>query len=140
LPQSPVQNSCQFPKLTAINSGTVNPILCCNCQLSRCHLFSYIVSIIFNCRFSTDSKSSSILAELICTTNPQLTQLSTQLAWGPFYIASGRTQQNTVSNDTSIVRHCRGNMFTEPLPSNGPLLWLHYPGHVTICINISQTL
>jgi hypothetical protein len=40
--QPRVQNSCQFPQsqLTTINSGTFNPILCC--QLSRCHLFPVI--------------------------------------------------------------------------------------------------
>jgi hypothetical protein len=69
LPQPPVQNSCQSPQsqLPTANSGTLNPILCCNCQLSRCHVFSVFLnsstldcylkklSQSFGCRFSTDS-------------------------------------------------------------------------------------
>jgi hypothetical protein len=83
LSQPPMQNSCQFPHLPTVNSGTwlstvdcqptalsqssnfhlerlsqssansgtLSPILCRNCQLSRCHLFS----VIFDCRFSTNS-------------------------------------------------------------------------------------
>jgi hypothetical protein len=35
---------------SSVDSETLNPILCCNCQLSR-HLFS----IIFDCRFPTNS-------------------------------------------------------------------------------------
>jgi hypothetical protein len=69
--QPPVQNSCQFPQsqLKTVNSGILNPVLCCNYQLSRCHFFS----VIFDRRFSTNS----------------------QLAWDPRYIASGQTQQKT---------------------------------------------
>jgi hypothetical protein len=46
LSHPPVQNSCQFPQsqLTTINSETLNQVLCCNCQLSRYHLFSVIPS------------------------------------------------------------------------------------------------
>jgi hypothetical protein len=36
----PVKNSSQF----TVNPGTVNPVLCCYCQLSRCYLFSGILS------------------------------------------------------------------------------------------------
>jgi hypothetical protein len=51
LSQPPVLSSFQFPQsqLTTINSGTLNPILCCNCQLSRCHLFSIINSPVLWC-------------------------------------------------------------------------------------------
>jgi hypothetical protein len=34
-------------RLPTANSGTLSPNLCCNCQLSRCHLFS----VIFDCQF-----------------------------------------------------------------------------------------
>jgi hypothetical protein len=60
---------CQFPQsqLTTINSGTLNPILCCNFQLptiSMLSLLNYLSS-------------------------------HSQLDWGPRYIASGRTEQKT---------------------------------------------
>jgi hypothetical protein len=71
LSQPPVQNSSQLHRsqLTTINSGTLNLILCCNCHLSRCHLFSVFFFFwqsstlechlnrlyqSFDCRFSTD--------------------------------------------------------------------------------------
>jgi hypothetical protein len=52
--------------LPAISSRKLNPILCCNWQLTRCHLFSVILPmttpeplpIIFNCRYSTNSQLS----------------------------------------------------------------------------------
>jgi hypothetical protein len=44
--------------------------------------------------------------------------------------------ENAVSNSTSIVGHNNGNMFTEPLPSNVRLLWLHYSGLQESCHNI----
>jgi hypothetical protein len=31
--------------------------------------------------------------------------------------------------------HCHGNLFTEPLPSNGRILWLHYSGLHASCHN-----
>jgi hypothetical protein len=90
--------------LSTVNSGTLNPILSCKCQLSRHHLFSIIISIIFDCRFSTDSRSSSVLVELNYTAILQLTQLSTQLVWGHHYAASGRTRKKTsFSNNPSIA-------------------------------------
>jgi hypothetical protein len=46
LSPQPVQNSCQFSQSqqTTVNSGTLNPIVCCNCHLSHCNLFSIILS------------------------------------------------------------------------------------------------
>jgi hypothetical protein len=41
----------------------------------------------------------------------------------------GANPQKTSSlNYSSIVGHCRGNVLTEQLPSNGCLLWLHHSG------------
>jgi hypothetical protein len=64
--------NCQLP---TINSGTLNPVPCCNCQLSRCHLKG-------------------------------LSQSFTQLAWGPCYIASGRTQQKTQFPNNPSIAAC----------------------------------
>jgi hypothetical protein len=47
--------------LPTANSGTLNPSLCCNCQLSRCHLFS----INLHCRFS--AKLSLGLGSSLCS-------------------------------------------------------------------------
>jgi hypothetical protein len=49
-------------------------------------------------------------------------------ACDPRYISSGRPQRKTPPslNNNSIVGRCRGNMFTEQLPSNWRFLWLHY--------------
>jgi hypothetical protein len=41
-------------QLPTANSGILNPVLCCNCQLSRCHLLSVIV----DCRLQS-SKSKT---------------------------------------------------------------------------------
>jgi hypothetical protein len=60
-----------------------------------------------------------------------------QLACNPRYIALGWTQQKTQPlYNSSIVERCRGNVFTEQLPSNGCLLWLHYCGFQESCHNI----
>jgi hypothetical protein len=66
LPQLTVQNSCQLSTLFSVPCRAQ-----LHCQPSTDSL------LIFNCRFSTDF------------------QLLTQLAWGPHYVASGRTQQKT---------------------------------------------
>jgi hypothetical protein len=51
-------------------------------------------------------------------------------------MASGWTPQKTQSlNNSSIVGRCRGNVFTEQLPSHVRLLWLHYAGFQTSCHN-----
>jgi hypothetical protein len=45
-------------------------------------------------------------------------------------------RENTASNSSSTVVCCHGDTFTQPLPHNSSLLWLHYSGlfshHVTI--------
>jgi hypothetical protein len=46
--------------LPTANSGTLKPILCCNCHLSRCHLLSVISqSSTLDCQFSRDSLNSN---------------------------------------------------------------------------------
>jgi hypothetical protein len=59
--------------LPAISPGTPNPILCCNCQLSRCHLFSIILPT------ATSGDSLNYLRPPI---------LNSQLAWNPSNITS----------------------------------------------------
>jgi hypothetical protein len=41
--------------------------------------------------------------------------------------------ENTASNSSSIVGHCRRNMFAKQLPSNGRLFWLRYSGFQASC-------
>jgi hypothetical protein len=77
------------------------------------------------------------------TANPQLAlsgPQSLEPAWGPWYVAPGRTQRKTPSlNNTFVVWRCRGNVFTEPLPSNGRC-WLQYSGlHVTILLFVDSS-
>jgi hypothetical protein len=92
-------------------------ILCCNCQLSHCHLFSII------------------FAELNSRPTPHSGNLGTQLTLLNLTLYMDPTE-NTVSNNTPIVViftdpllrngffyrcvrvYFRGNLFTEPLRSN----------------------
>jgi hypothetical protein len=39
----------------------------------------------------------------------------------------------------SMRTHCRGNVFTDPLPRNTRLFWLHYSGYQESC-HIVQSL
>jgi hypothetical protein len=52
--------------------------------------------------------------------------------FGSRYIASAQTSQKTPLPTVLLLLHVHiryhGNVFTEPLPSNGCLLWFCYPG------------
>jgi hypothetical protein len=83
----PSQLNCQLSThfeclnhLPTANSRTLNPVLYCICQLSRCHLFS----IISDCRFSANS----------------------QLAWDPYNVASGQTQQKALFANNPFIVAC----------------------------------
>jgi hypothetical protein len=63
------------------------------------------------------------------------------MACNPHCISPGQPPQKTPSlNNTSIVGHCRGNVFAEQLPSNGRLIWLHSSGLQPSCHNITLLL
>jgi hypothetical protein len=99
-----------------------------------------------NCNVAIASQSSSTPSILIL------------LALDPRYIASGRPQKKTpFPNNSSIViemclpfrctetqlfyccvrLHISRNLFTESLPSNEHLIWLHYSGFQASCHHIT---
>jgi hypothetical protein len=135
LSQPPMQNSCQFPQsqLTAMNSRTLNPNLCCNCQLSHCYLFLVM-------ELPSQETLSIIVPSLLslpCTAqlNCQPSTLSLnyyQRTWGRRYIASGRTQEKTPFLKIPLL------LLAYSLPSNECLLSLHCSGLQASCHNMKE--
>jgi hypothetical protein len=85
------------------------------------------------CRAQLNCQPSTELPTHQPTTSLHFTQLNcTQPAWGPYYIASGWTQQKTLFFYCCGHVHFRGNVFTEPLLRNAcSLSWSFYSNGTT---------
>jgi hypothetical protein len=108
-----------------LSSGTLNPILCCTCQLYRCHIF----------HLSSTAVSRDSLNSFSAARGPSLYSLGADRA------------ENTVSVDIAqqyvdccLLIRCRGNLFIESLPSNERLLWIRSSGFQSSCHCITATV
>jgi hypothetical protein len=121
-----IPQGCRFLSFCpTLNSGTLNPILCRNCELFRYHLFS----IIFHCRLK------------------RLLQLFLSQLWTHIYSLGADRTENTISvdmaqhySDFCLIILFRWNLFTESLPSNELLLWLRNSGFQASCHSVTATV
>jgi hypothetical protein len=109
-------------------------ILCCDCHLSRCHIFSVIFAELNSWLTAHLELQNSIEHFFISTLLGQKRKYRFQqyrcccvltyllLRDGFFYCC--------------VHIRCCGNVFTEPLPSNGRLFWLHYSDFQPLYHNI----
>jgi hypothetical protein len=124
-------------------SNRKHPIHCCNCHLPHCHLSSIMnLAGLWSSLYSLGSEPtdntqfSAVTAIYLIAISPQLlAQLSGGLVIQPRgeSIRKHRFQQFLYYCFRIL---CRGNVFTEPLPSNERLFWLHYSGLKSSCHNI----
>jgi hypothetical protein len=81
------------------------------------------------------STCSYCLEENCSYLEPQVTDLSI-LNWTLLYNGPNRKRRSQQFLYFCSHIRCRGNLFTEPLPSNERLLWLHYSGLKSSCYNV----
>lgn len=89
--------------LPTANSGNLNPILCYNCKLPLCHLFSVIFA---NLNFWLSAHLGNSGTQIILA------------AWDPRYISSGRTQRKHHFIYCCVLILCCRNVFTAQSCSN----------------------
>jgi hypothetical protein len=80
--------------------------------------------------FAQPNSFLAISSQLFCQLpTPETLSIFLSAAWDPRYIVSGRThRKQCLSTIVSLLGVVAGNMFTEQLPNNVRLLWLHYSG------------